>query len=165
MPAGNDGAAAYQELTDKFGAGHGRAEDLIQARRDAYPTELRAAQLKELDANATALLEDAEVADAAGVKTEQIESAAVRGDDVIAVISDSTGRTSKVVLPLSTFGMEPDEDTASAVVFASDAAEEAAEAKGLTAETIARYVPEGSGKNGSYTTADVKVAAEAKAAE
>jgi hypothetical protein len=169
MPAGNDAQAAYSELTDRFGAGHGRAEDLIEARRDAYPEELRAAQLRGVDENATALIDDAEVADAAGVDEAAIQSKAVRGDAVIAVVEGDDGRTAKVMLPLSVFEDVAEEagqeDSGPTAIFASDAAEEFANSKNLTAETIAVYLPDGgSGKDGSFTKSDVAKAAEAKAA-
>lgn len=167
MPAGNDAQAAYTELVDRFGAGHGRAEDMIEARRDAYPEELRRAQLQEVDNNATALLDDAEVAEAAGVSEAAIQSKAVRGDAVVAVIEGSDGRTAKVSLPLSQFEDVAEEvgDAASATaIFSSDSAEEYAESKNLTPETIGQLIGEGSGKDGSFTKKDVAQAAEARAA-
>lgn len=168
MPAGNDAQAAYSELVDRFGAGHGRAEDLIEARRAAYPEELRRAQLTDVDENATALLDDAEVAQAAGVSEAEVQSKAVRGDSVVAVIESSDGRTGKVRLPLSAFEDVAEEAggaaSGPASVFASDAAEEFADSKNLTPETIAQFVPVGEGKNGAFTKKDVAKAAEAKAA-
>lgn len=158
MPRGN-AAASVSELADKFGAADGRAEDLIAASRERYSVELETAQLRELDENATALLDKGEVADAAGVKEEQVASAAVRGDQVVAVVSDTQGRTSKVLLELSDFGMEAEEDEAASVVFASDAAEKAADAKNLSAEKIRDLIGPGSGKDNAITTADVKEAA------
>lgn len=160
MPRGN-APTDTAELADLFGSGQGRADDLIEAARERYSPEMEAAQLKNLDENASALLDKREVAEAAGVKPEAIESAGVRGDKVIAVVSDSDGRVSKVLLDLSTFGMEPDEEVADTVVFASDAAQKAAEAKNLTPERIlAELGGLGSGKNGTITTKDVKAAAE-----
>lgn len=164
MPAGNDATAAYQELVDKFGAGHSRAEDLIQARRERYGAGLRDAQLRPVDENATALISNAEVAEVAGVDEAQVADKAVRGDAVVAVITDDDGRTQKVLLDRSEFDVPEEDEIAPAAVFSSDAAEEYAEEKNLTPETIANYVPEGSGKNGSYTKADVAKAAEEHAA-
>lgn len=162
MPRGNDPTSAA-ELADRFGSGQGRAEELIDAARERYSPELEAAQSKEVDSNATALLDKREVAEAADCKPEQIADAAVRGDSVIAVVTGSDGRTEKVLLELGQFGIEAEEDEGDSVVFASDAAEKAADAKSLTAESINALIGGGTGKNGSITTKDVKAALEAKA--
>jgi len=163
MPAGND-PTPHKELVDKFGAGSGRAEDLIQAARARYSKELRDAQLKDVDANATALLDFDEVAEAAGVPKSAVIDKAVRGDCVVAVIESADGRTEKVLLQRSAFDVGEEDDYAPTATFSSDAAEAYAKEKNLTPETIALHVGEGSGKNGSFTKADVAEAAEKQAA-
>lgn len=162
MPRGNAPTDAA-ELADRFGAGQGRAEELIEAARERYSAELEAVQTRVVDENATALLDKAEVAQAADVKVDQIDSAAVRGDAVVAVVADQDGRTRKVLLKLSAFGIEAEEEEGDSILFSSDAAEEAADAKNLTGERIIALIGVGSGKNGSITTKDVKAAAEANA--
>lgn len=161
MPRGN-APTSPSELADRFGSGQGRAEELIDAARERYSAELEAAQLKNVDHNASALLDSAEVADAANVKESQIASAAVRGDKVIAVVTAKDGRTDKVLLDLSTFGIEPEEDEGDSIVYASDAAEKAADSKNLTPEAILGLIGEGTGAKGSITKKDVQAAAAAK---
>lgn len=163
MPAGND-PTPHNELVDKFGAGSGRAEDLIQAARARYSKDLRDAQLKDVDENATALLDNEEVAEAAGVRESAVVSKAVRGDSVVAVIEGKDGRTEKVLLSRSDFDIGEEDDYAPAATFSSDAAEAYAKEKNLTPETIALHVGDGSGKNGSFTKKDVAEAAEKQAA-
>lgn len=162
MPRGN-APTDPAELADRFGAGQGRAEELIEAARDRYSAELEAVQTRNVDENATALLDTQEVAKAADVDVDQVASAAVRGDAVVVVVTDSDGRTRKVLLELAQFGIEAEEEEGDSVVFASDAAEKAADAKNLTGERIIALIGTGSGKKGSLTTSDVKKAAEANA--
>lgn len=165
MPAGNDAQAAYAELTDKFGGGEGRAEDMIDAARERYPTELRTAQLSDVDTNATLLLEDDEVAEALGLsKGSEVVSKAVRGRYVVAVVKGPSGRTTKHVLERSAFDVGEEEKVTEAPIWSSDAAEAYAQEKDLTPEVIAQYVDEPEGSKGTYTKKDVAKAAEARAA-
>lgn len=164
MPAGNDAQVAYAELTDSFGKGVGRAEDLILASRQRYSNELRAAQLKDVDVNATALLEDEEVADAIDLpKGATVIDKAVRGDKVVVLVEGEDGRTSKLLADRSDFDVGEEEESAEAVIFASDAAEKYAAEKDLTPETIRQYVPDGEGAKGTFTKKDVAKAAELRA--
>lgn len=164
MPAGNDADAAYAELTDKIGEGAGRAEDLIAAARERYSTDLRSAQLADVDENATLLLEDDEVADALDLpKGSEVISKAVRGRFVVALIKSSDGRTRKMVVDRSAFDVGEEEKVEATPIWASDAAEKYAKEKDLTAETIAQYVT-ATGKKDTFTKEDVAKAAEARAA-
>jgi len=97
MPAGNDAQNALNELADKFGQGTGRAEDLIQANRTRFAGLLGAAQLKQVDAEATEELKEADVAKSAGVDGDDLLGYTVRGDTVVYsyVDHDNGGRVEK----------------------------------------------------------------------
>jgi hypothetical protein len=164
VPRGNDAQAAYAELTDKFGQGAGKAEDMVAASRQRYTDSLRAAQVQEVDQNATALLDDADVAEALNLKGDQkIVSTAVRGAHVVAVIEAADGRVRKEELPRSAFDVGEAEEVTDTPFFSSDAAEKFADDKNLTPEIIGQYVAEGSGAKGTYTKQDVAKAAAARA--
>lgn len=97
MPRGNDAKAAAEELRERYEAGYGNAEDILRAQRAATPPELQAANLRQVDAEATAALDLEDVAKKANVP--QVLDAAVRGDDVVYVAYDpETDRTHKGVL-------------------------------------------------------------------
>lgn len=93
MPAGNDATAAAGELADQFGKGVGSADALIKSSRARYEGDLGAAQLKVAD---DVEIDLDKVAKAAGVKS--VASAAVRGDSVVFVHEDESGRLVKGVV-------------------------------------------------------------------
>lgn len=106
MPAGNDSAAAQAELADQFALGQARAEDLRSANRARYPNELRTAQLKERNDEATEALDWSKAASACDVDVEDVLDAAVRGDQVVVVFEDDRGDTQKACCYAEDAGVE-----------------------------------------------------------
>lgn len=102
MPRGNDSQAAIAELTDKVGRGAGDADELIQANAQRWSVELLSAQKRKEDTEASENLDLDSVAKAAGVK--EVLAAAVRGDAVVWVAEDDSGRAYKGVTPVSEVG-------------------------------------------------------------
>lgn len=96
MPRGND-ADAHKDFKDQYGE-YQSAGDLIQAARERYPAEFRAANAKTEDVEATEALDLKEVARKAGVK--EVISATVRGGNVIYVHEGETGGLRKWFYPL-----------------------------------------------------------------
>lgn len=95
MPKGNDTKANLVELTDQFGEGVGRAEDLVAAAQAAYPAELREAQLQPKDEEASAEADWAKAAKATDVKKADIVDVSIRGAYVIVAYEDDDGRVHK----------------------------------------------------------------------
>lgn len=101
MPRGNDADAAEKELRARLGGEELNAEKLIQADAARWPAELRAANQKPIDTNATAALNWDDVA----AKIEgELKDFAVRGKHVVAVIEDDLGHPGKVAIALEDFG-------------------------------------------------------------
>ena len=95
------------DLADGFGAGEGRAEDLIAASKQSVSPELRTAQLLDRDEGATAELDWDKAAKACGVKPDMVLDAAVRGDYVVLVVeSEQDERPYKVVGAAADAGVE-----------------------------------------------------------
>ena len=101
MPAGNDAQAAANELADSIGAGTGDADTLIQASRARYRGALGQAQMlnetgEEVDVAA--------VAKAVGVDEDDVLIATARGEYVVYVITDESGRTEKGAIAKESLG-------------------------------------------------------------
>jgi hypothetical protein len=99
MPAGNDAAHAAAELADRFGAGTGGAEDLIDANDLKFTQQLIAANQYPSEPELTKEVDRGAVASAFEVDEEKVKDVAVRGRYVTAVLEDEIGRYYKVVLP------------------------------------------------------------------
>jgi hypothetical protein len=101
MPAGNDKDTALAELADQFGEGVGRAEDLIDASRARYTGKLAQAQNRPKDDEASAELDLDEVSKSAG---QEVIDASVRGEFILYVYIDGTGRSQKGAFDASDLG-------------------------------------------------------------
>lgn len=106
MPRGNDAAAAVAELADKFAAGEARAEDLQAASRSRVSSELREAQLKEIDVDATEEVDWDRAAKACEVDPQDVLDVAVRGDQVVVVYENDRGDSLKVACDADDAGVE-----------------------------------------------------------
>lgn len=100
MARGNDAAEAQRELEARQGVA-GNAEYLIQMSGGLYPRELRAANSKAVNPAATSALSASDIEK--HIDGEVLDYA-VRGDHVVAVVVDETGRSQKVALPLGDLG-------------------------------------------------------------
>lgn len=101
MPAGNDAQAAANELADSIGSGTGDADAMIQASRARYRGALGQAQMlnetgEEVDVAA--------VAKTVGVDEDDVLTATVRGEYVVYVITDESGRTEKGAIAKESLG-------------------------------------------------------------
>lgn len=86
MPRGNDPDAA-REFQDRYET-TGNAERLIEANRYQYGADLRAAGQLHENVEASRKLTAAEAADAVGEDEDAIQSWAVRGPFIVAVVDD-----------------------------------------------------------------------------
>jgi hypothetical protein len=98
MPRGNDAEAAASELADKFSAGKGNAEELIDANNAAHPLEVIQASGKKVDDEATKEAYDKLVGTDGGPNGEEILDVAVRGGATIIVYEDENDRMQKSLL-------------------------------------------------------------------
>lgn len=98
MPRGNDADAAASELADKFSAGQGDAEALINANNEARPLELIQASNKKTDDEATKEAYDKLVGTNGGPDGEEILDVAVRGGVTIIVFEAEDERVHKAIL-------------------------------------------------------------------
>lgn len=106
MARGNDAAAAAAEFRGQYGL-TGNAEDLIQANRSAYPAELRAASLLPVNEPATNELDLEGLGGKLDIGDEsRVLDAAVRGDQVIAVVETQSGHIYKQVLSTDDAGVD-----------------------------------------------------------
>lgn len=96
MPRGNDAEAAGKELEAKLGT-EPNAEEMIEANARKWPAELRAAQRKPINEEATAALDPGTVAK--HVKGVLLDFA-VRGEHVIAVVETALGDVRKELIKL-----------------------------------------------------------------
>lgn len=95
MPRGNDAAAAAADLIAKGGV-TSNAETLIQANQARLTPGLMAAQVRGIDAEATAELDLVQVGKDAGLPDDHVvEAAAVRGNAVSYVATGPDGRSYK----------------------------------------------------------------------
>jgi hypothetical protein len=95
-PRGNDAAAAAEEFKAKMGASP-NAEEMIELSAARWPRELRAANNRTVDEDATAELDDSEVEGLVGDR--HVLGYAVRGPFVVVVSEDDTGFTTKEAFP------------------------------------------------------------------
>ena len=137
MPRGNDAQAAAAEFRGQYGV-LGNAEDLIQANRAAYPSDLRAAQLAppRPDAKDELDMSHEDVGSHLGVENGRVLDWNVRGENIVAVVETESGHVYKTVTPLSSVGGGPqgsgdDEDEDDPEVIRSQAE---AQATGILAQ-------------------------------
>lgn len=86
------------DIADQFGGGAGNAEQLIEANNLRYSEDLTAAQLLAPDADREGDFDLADIASAAGLSEDDLESYSVRGDYVVFAYTASDGRTHKEAL-------------------------------------------------------------------
>lgn len=92
MARGNDAAAAAEELKAKLGA-EPNAQEMIDLSAARWPEELRAANNRAIDEDATDELEDKDVEGLVGDRN--VLGYAVRGPFVVVVSEDDSGFTIK----------------------------------------------------------------------
>lgn len=139
MPSGNDAKAAAAEFRGQYGIS-GNAEDLIQANRAAYPSELRAAQLAPVNDEKSKDLDMEDVGKQANLaEGSEVLDAKVRGKYICAVIQTASGHTYKEVLAADGGDLDGDESAEHKVQAAhSEALQKVQEAQAEAEKIIAQ---------------------------